>query len=324
MREYGDYYSYFENRLQEEKFTRQPYQLYEPILYTLQLEGKRIRPVLTLMACELFGGNIEDALPQAMAIELFHNFTLIHDDIMDNAPLRRGKQSVFKKWDPNIAILSGDTLFALAYQYVQKADKSILPDILDIFNKTAIEVCEGQQYDLNYEIKNHVSVEQYTEMIKLKTAVLFSASLKIGALIGGASMQDANNLCDFGINIGIGFQLKDDLLDTFGEEQVFGKKTGRDILSNKKTFLYLKALEIASETDRKRLINIYSSNEMEKNQKVKTVKSIFQKLDVARLTSDEINKYFNRGLKSLEKVNVDQDEKQKLLVVAQKMVNRNK
>ena len=324
MREYEDYYSYFENRLQQEKFTRQPYQLYEPILYTLQLEGKRIRPVLTLIACELFGGNIEDALPQAMAIELFHNFTLIHDDIMDNAPLRRGKQSVFKKWDPNIAILSGDTLFALAYQYVQKANKSILPDILNIFNKTAIEVCEGQQYDLNYEIKNHVSVEQYTEMIRLKTAVLFSASLKIGALIGGASMQDANNLCDFGINIGIGFQLKDDLLDTFGEEQVFGKKTGRDILSNKKTFLYLKALEIASEADRKRLINIYSSNEMEKDQKVKTVKSIFQKLDVARLTSDEINKYFNRGLKSLEKVNVDQEEKQKLLVVAQKMVNRNK
>ena len=324
MREYEDYYSYFENRLQQEKFTRQPYQLYEPILYTLQLEGKRIRPVLTLIACELFGGNIEDALPQAMAIELFHNFTLIHDDIMDNAPLRRGKQSVFKKWDPNIAILSGDTLFALAYQYVQKANKSILPDILDIFNKTAIEVCEGQQYDLNYEIKNHVSVEQYTEMIRLKTAVLFSASLKIGALIGGASMQDANNLCDFGINIGIVFQLKDDLLDTFGEEQVFGKKTGRDILSNKKTFLYLKALEIASEADRKRLINIYSSNEMEKDQKVKTVKSIFQKLDVARLTSDEINKYFNRGLKSLEKVNVDQEEKQKLLVVAQKMVNRNK
>ncbi len=324
MREYEDYYSYFENRLQQEKFTRQPYQLYEPILYTLQLEGKRIRPVLTLIACELFGGNIEDALPQAMAIELFHNFTLIHDDIMDNAPLRRGKQSVFKKWDPNIAILSGDTLFALAYQYVQKANKSILPDILNIFNKTAIEVCEGQQYDLNYEIKNHVSVEQYTEMIRLKTAVLFSASLKIGALIGGASMQDANNLCDFGINIGIGFQLKDDLLDTFGEEQVFGKKTGRDILSNKKTFLYLKALEIASEADRKRLINIYSSNEMEKDQKVKTVKSIFQKLDVARLTSDEINKYFNRGLKSLEKVNVNQEEKQKLLVVAQKMVNRNK
>lgn len=324
MREYEDYYSYFENRLQQEKFTRQPSQLYEPILYTLQLEGKRIRPVLTLMACELFGGNIEDALPQAMAIELFHNFTLIHDDIMDNAPLRRGKQSVFKKWDPNIAILSGDTLFALAYQYVQKADKSILPDILDIFNKTAIEVCEGQQYDLNYETLNIISVEQYTEMTRLKTAVLFSASLKIGALIGGASMQDANNLCDFGINIGIGFQLKDDLLDTFGEEQVFGKKTGRDILSNKKTFLYLKALEIASEVDRNRLINIYSSNEMEKDEKVKSVKSIFQKLDIARLTSDEINKYFNRGLKSLEKVNVDQEGKQKILGVAQKMVNRNK
>jgi len=324
MREYEDYYSYFESVLEEVEFKGEPAELYEPILYTLKLKGKRIRPVLTLMACELFGGNIEDALPQAMAIEMFHNFTLIHDDIMDNAPIRRGKASVFTKWNPNIAILSGDTLFALAYQYVQKADKDILPSVLDIFNKTAIEVCEGQQYDLSYESDNHVTVEQYIDMIRLKTAVLFSASLKIGALIGGASLEDAHNLYDFGINIGIGFQLKDDLLDTFGDEEIFGKKTGKDILSNKKTFLYLKALEIADKADHKKLIDFYSLKNQNKEQKIESVKSIFRKLEIDRLTSEEINKYYNFSVKSLEKVNVTEEEKQKFLAIAKKMVDRNK
>ncbi len=324
MREYEDYYSYFEGVLNQVDFKGQPKELYEPILYTLKLKGKRIRPVLTLMACELFGGNIEDALPQAMAIEMFHNFTLIHDDIMDNAPLRRGKESVFKKWNPSVAILSGDTLFALAYQYVQKADKDILPDVLDIFNKTAIEVCEGQQYDLSYESDNKVTVEQYTDMIRLKTAVLFSASLKIGALIGGASMEDAHNLYDFGINIGIGFQLKDDLLDTFGDEKVFGKKTGKDILSNKKTFLYLKALEIAGDRDRKQLVDFYSSKNHNKEQKIESVKNIFRNLEIDRLTTEEITRYYNMSVKSLEKVNVSDEKKEKLLAIATKMVERNK
>ena len=324
MREYEDYYSYFESVLNQVDFKGQPKELYEPILYTLKLKGKRIRPVLTLMACELFGGNIEDALPQAMAIEMFHNFTLIHDDIMDNAPLRRGKESVFKKWNPSVAILSGDTLFALAYQYVQKADKDILPDVLDIFNKTAIEVCEGQQYDLSYESDNKVTVEQYTDMIRLKTAVLFSASLKIGALIGGASMEDAHNLYDFGINIGIGFQLKDDLLDTFGDEKVFGKKTGKDILSNKKTFLYLKALEIAGDRDRKQLVDFYSSKNHNKEQKIESVKNIFRNLEIDRLTTEEITRYYNMSVKSLEKVNVSDEKKEKLLAIATKMVERNK
>lgn len=324
MREYENYYSYFEGVLNQVDFKGQPKELYEPILYTLKLKGKRIRPVLTLMACELFGGNIEDALPQAMAIEMFHNFTLIHDDIMDNAPLRRGKESVFKKWNPSVAILSGDTLFALAYQYVQKADKDILPDVLDIFNKTAIEVCEGQQYDLSYESDNKVTVEQYTDMIRLKTAVLFSASLKIGALIGGASMEDAHNLYDFGINIGIGFQLKDDLLDTFGDEKVFGKKTGKDILSNKKTFLYLKALEIAGDRDRKQLVDFYSSKNHNKEQKIESVKNIFRNLEIDRLTTEEITRYYNMSVKSLEKVNVSDEKKEKLLAIATKMVERNK
>jgi len=324
MRKYEDYYSYFESVLNEVDFNGQPRELYEPILYTLKLKGKRIRPVLTLMACELFGGNIEDALPQAMAIEMFHNFTLIHDDIMDNAPLRRGKVSVFKKWSSSVAILSGDTLFALAYQYVQKANKDILPDVLDIFNKTAIEVCEGQQYDLSYENDNNVTVEQYTDMIRLKTAVLFSASLKIGALIGGASMEDADNLYDFGINIGIGFQLKDDLLDTFGDEKVFGKKTGKDILSNKKTFLYLKALEIAGDDDRKQLIDFYTLENHDKEQKIESVKNIFSKLEIDRLTTEEIQKYYDLSIKSLEKVNLNEKRKQKLLDIARKMVDRNK
>jgi len=322
MKEYEYYYSYFENRLKKEKFIHQPSQLYEPIAYTLQLGGKRIRPVLTLMACELFGGNIEDALPQAMAIELFHNFTLIHDDIMDNAPLRRGKASVFKKWNRNIAILSGDTLFAQAYQFVQMADQSILPDVLAIFNQTALNVCEGQQYDLIYENDNDVSVADYTEMVRLKTAVLFGASLKIGALLGGAMRKDAKNLFDFGVNIGIGFQLKDDLLDTFGDENVFGKKTGNDILSNKKTFLFLKAIEKASPAEKKQLINSYTSEDLTENQKIENVKTIFNKLNIYQLTSDEINNFYKWGMKSLKKVNIGDEDKEKLVLVAHKMIDR--
>ena len=204
MRNYEELFTFFEEELAKQNFNHQPLELYAPIIYTLKLGGKRIRPVLTLMACEMFGGNAIDALPQAIAIELFHNFTLIHDDIMDDAPIRRGQESVFKKWNPNIAILSGDTLFALAYQYAQKADKRILPDILSIFNKTAIEVCEGQQYDLNYETENDVTVDSYIEMIRLKTAVLFGASLKIGALIGGATDADAGDILEFDVDVSFG------------------------------------------------------------------------------------------------------------------------
>jgi geranylgeranyl diphosphate synthase type II len=320
---YEELFAYFETNLKKQAFDNEPSELYAPIQYTLALGGKRIRPVLTLMACELFGGRIDDALPQAIAIELFHNFTLIHDDIMDNAPMRRGKITVYKKWNNNIAILSGDTLFALAYQYVQKTDSRILPITLNVFNKTAIEVCEGQQYDLNFETKNNLSVAQYTEMIRLKTAVLFGASLKIGALIGGANPIDADNMYIFGLNIGLGFQLKDDLLDTFGDEKVFGKKTGVDIISNKKTFLYLKALEVADEETRKKLLNFYNYNTNQQG-KIRDVKAIFSRLKIDELAKEKIDKYCNKGKESLEKVNLAAEKKENLLSIAHRMIDREK
>ena len=276
------------------------------------------------MTCEMFGGSATEALPQAIAIELFHNFTLIHDDIMDNAPIRRGKQSVFKKWNENIAILSGDTLFALAYQYAQQADKDILPDILTVFNRTAIEVCEGQQYDLNYETENDVTVEKYIEMIRLKTAVLFGASLKIGALIGRASEEDAMNLYNFGINIGLGFQLKDDLLDTFGDELIFGKKTGGDILTNKKTYLYLKALQMARAAEKEEMLLLYNSPAENDQKKVDRVIKIFKDLNIFQFADSEIDKYFNEGMACLDRIDVSEDKKDKLREVAHRMIDRDK
>jgi len=323
VKDYVELFAYFEKNLKQQAFDNEPNELYAPIQYTLALGGKRIRPVLTLMACELFGGQIETALPQAIAIELFHNFTLIHDDIMDNAPLRRGQKTVFKRWNNSIAILSGDTLFALAYQYVQKTDANILPETLSVFNKTAIEVCEGQQYDLNFETKNDLSVAQYTEMIKLKTAVLFGASLKIGALIGGANSEDAENLYNFGLNIGLGFQLKDDLLDTFGDEKIFGKKTGVDIISNKKTFLYLKALEIADKKTKQRLIDFYNGNDSQKK-KFKEVKAIFTRLKIDQLALEKIDEYCKKGQDSLNRISLDTEKKEQLLSIAHRMIDREK
>jgi len=324
MNNYEQLVEYFEIRLHQIEYNNKPIELYSPIKYTLGFGGKRIRPVTTLMGCELFCEDFEKAMPQAIAIELFHNFTLIHDDIMDNAPIRRGKETVFKKWNSNIAILSGDTLFAMAYQYAQQAHKDILVDTLTVFNKTAIEVCEGQQFDLNYEINNNVTVDEYINMIRLKTGVLFGASLKIGALVGGASKEDADLLYDFGVNIGLGFQLKDDLLDTFGNEDVFGKKTGGDIITNKKTFLYLKALEIADNQTKEELISLYNSPEIDENHKIKFTKSIFTKLKVDDAANIEIDKFFNAGIECLDKINVDNEKKVYLSDVAVKMIDRNK
>ena len=322
MQSFNKLLQYFESNLSEVGFTHQPHELYEPIKYTLQLGGKRIRPVLTLMACDMFGGDYKKALNQAIAIEMFHNFTLIHDDIMDNAPIRRGKETVYKKWSSNIAILSGDTLFAYAYQYAQKADKEILGDILSVFNQTAIEVCEGQQYDLNFESRNDVSVEEYIEMIRLKTAVLFGASLKIGSIIGGADKEEADKLYNFALNIGLGFQLKDDLLDTFGNQKVFGKKTGGDILTNKKTFLYLKALELADAEVKENLLNFYSSTDFEESEKINGVKSIFKNLEIDTITDKEIDKYFDKGIVYLKSMNISKEVGNELYRLAYKMIHR--
>ena len=324
MKNYEQLIVYFEEQLKTIKYKTEPLELYSPIKYTLSYGGKRIRPVTTLMGCELFCGDYKRALPQAIAIELFHNFTLIHDDIMDNAPIRRGKETVFKKWNSNIAILSGDTLFALAYQYAQQADKEILHDTLSVFNETAIEVCEGQQFDLNYETSNNVTVQQYINMIRLKTGVLFGAALKIGALIGGASITAANLLYDFGVNIGLGFQLKDDLLDTYGNEGIFGKKTGGDIISNKKTFLFIKALEIANDESKKELLALYDSKDIDPDIKIKSTKDIFTKFKVDIAANLEIDKYFAAGMECLEMLDIAPEKKQYLKEVAIKMIDRNK
>ncbi|MFK5855191.1 MAG: polyprenyl synthetase family protein [Bacteroidota bacterium] len=324
MQDYEQLIEYFEDQLHKISYNGKPIELYNPIKYTLSFGGKRIRPVTTLMGCELFCNDYKRALPQAIAIEMFHNFTLIHDDIMDNAPIRRGKETVFKKWNSNIAILSGDTLFALAYQYAQKADKDVLPQTLSVFNDTAIEVCEGQQFDLNYENNNNVTVDEYLNMIRLKTGVLFGASLKIGALIGGAPKKDAELIYNFGINIGLGFQLKDDLLDTFGNESIFGKKTGGDIITNKKTFLYLKALDIADAKTKDKLLLLYNSPDINDELKIKQTKEIFTKLKIDQATNFEINKYYLKGMKNLENVNISSDKKSCLREVAIKMIDRNK
>ncbi len=317
-----EFLQYFEEELAKQHFGGTPAQLYEPIHYSLSLYGKRLRPVLTLMACSLFDDDFKKALPQAIAIELFHNFTLIHDDIMDNAPVRRGKKTVFKKWDQNTAILSGDTLFAKAYQYAQMADKEILGDVLSVFSQTAIEVCEGQQFDLEFENRNDVSVEEYLEMIRLKTGVLFASSLKIGSFIGNAPKEDTENLYNFGIAIGLGFQLEDDLLDTYGDVAVFGKKTGGDIVTNKKTYLYLKALEKADDKTRQELIRLYNEPLQDEEQKINTVKGFFSELGVEKDTSLLIDEYFNESMHYLDKVNADEDKKNELRTIAKRMIHR--
>ena len=313
---------YFEEALAKMHFCGVPAQLYEPIEYSLKMEGKRIRPVLTLMGCSLFDEDFSKALPQAIAIELFHNFTLIHDDIMDNAPVRRGKETVFKKWNQNTAILAGDTIFAKAYQWAQKADENKLSNILSVFSQTAIEVCEGQQLDLEFENRNDVLVEDYLEMIKLKTGVLFAASLIIGAHIGNAPKEDAENLYNFGLSIGVGFQLEDDLLDTFGDVHVFGKKTGGDIVSNKKTYLYLRALEKADDNTRNELIKLYSEPQPNENEKITAVKKYFAALEVDKDTNKLIDVYYHKSMNYLNRVNIEPVKKAEFKAIAGNIINR--
>ncbi|NOX45347.1 MAG: polyprenyl synthetase family protein [Chlorobi bacterium] len=308
--------------LENLNFTRKPEELYNPISYTLSLGGKRLRPVLCLMACDMFGGKIEDAVPAALGLEIFHNFTLLHDDIMDEAPIRRGKQSVYKKWNTNVAILSGDTMMALAYGQIMETPENIHSQVFQVFNQTAIEVCEGQQYDMDFETAENVDIEDYLEMIRLKTAVLLAGSLKIGAMIGGAVTEDAKNLYRFGENIGIAFQLKDDLLDVFSDEQKFGKKTGGDILTNKKTYLYLKAFELAKGEILETLNILFDGNQNNDTDKIKGVIEVYEQLNIKQLTDDLIDKYYQRAMSSLEKVNVDDSRKMELIKFAEGLKGR--
>ncbi len=308
--------------LSAQKFEGNPPLLYEPIKYTLSQGGKRLRPLLTLLACDLFDGNIENAVYPAIGLEIFHNFTLLHDDIMDKAPIRRGKETVYKKWNTNIAILSGDTMFALAYEFMLNTDNKVIPQILPVLNQTAREVCEGQQFDMDFETQDNVSIADYIEMIRLKTAVLLGGSLKIGALIGGATPENADYLYNFGINIGLAFQLKDDLLDVFSDVEKFGKMTGGDILTNKKTFLYLKAYELAKNEELQNLNYYFNLPESEGTQKINGVKSVYNTLNIEQLTVDEMKNYYDLALLEFDKINISEDKKQNLLDFAKLLMDR--
>jgi geranylgeranyl diphosphate synthase type II len=298
-----------------------PADLYDPINYTLGLGGKRLRPLLVLASCQMFGGEINEAINPAIGIELFHNFTLLHDDIMDQAPLRRGKETVYKKWNPNVAILAGDTMFALANKYMLRTRQQAISQVMELFNQTAIEVCEGQQYDMDYEHQANVSIADYIEMIRLKTAVLLAASLKTGAIIAGAEASDCDYIYQFGIHIGLAFQLKDDLLDVYGVQEKFGKVSGGDIIAGKKTYLYLKALETAgSEADTFR--SLYAAQDMESSEKIAKVKEVFNRMNIETHTRQLINYYYQKALRDLSAISLPEEAMESLTEYAAWLMER--
>lgn len=302
---------------------KKPEGLYAPVVYTLSLGGKRIRPALVLMAADMFGGDIYQAVGPALGIEVFHNFTLLHDDIMDKAEIRRGRPTVHLEWNENTAILSGDLMQILAYQLVAKAPVATLPEVLQIFSQTAAEVCEGQQYDMDFESRSQVNADEYLEMIRLKTAVLLACSLKTGAIIGGASAKDAQLLYDFGIHIGLAFQLKDDLLDVYGDEKTFGKKIGGDILCNKKTYLLIHALQQARGRDAEDLHQWLRITEVNDPQvKINAVTAIYDRSGVRTICEDKMLSYYEMAIADLKQVSVPDENKRELLSLAAKLMDR--
>jgi geranylgeranyl diphosphate synthase type II len=289
-------------KINEEISACNPINLYKPIIYGIKTGGKRIRPLLTLFACSIFDESTDNAVNAAIALELFHNFTLFHDDVMDNADLRRGNPTVFKKWNANTAILSGDALLIIAYKYICKTNGKHLKKVLDCFNQTALEVCEGQQFDMDFETQNSISIDDYIEMIRLKTAVLIAAALKIGAIIGNANEKEQENLYNFGINIGIAFQLKDDYLDVFADD-CFGKAIGGDIVENKKTFLLVKALERADNAQKKQLLDCFSDKFIAPQDKIYKVTEIYKKLNIKELVDVEMKWYYEKAMLEIKTIN---------------------
>ncbi|MHC5308700.1 polyprenyl synthetase family protein [Myroides sp. LJL116] len=303
-------------------FNNEPKELYAPISYILSLGGKQIRPVLTLMAADIFGTDPKEAIHAATAIELFHNFSLMHDDIMDQASLRRGQQTVHKKWDTNTAILSGDAMLILAYQYFENYEPLVFRDLAKLFSKTAIEVCEGQQWDIEFENQNQVQIPQYIQMIKFKTAVLVAAALKMGAIVANASEKNALDIYDFGLNLGLAFQLQDDFLDAFGNQATFGKTIGGDILENKKTYLYLKALENADAQQKEELVALFNNKTLQGQEKIDRVKELFEQTKSKEDSLLLIKQYTEKALSILDEMDLAQDKKQQLLVFSEELMDR--
>jgi geranylgeranyl diphosphate synthase, type II len=314
-----------EDHITSHSYGDSPRELYEPITYIMSLGGKRIRPLLSLLAYGLYGKNPEEILSQAAAVEVFHNFTLMHDDIMDQAPLRRGKATVHEKWNANIAILSGDVMLVRAYDLLLGTDPKLLPEVIRLFNKTAAEVCEGQQFDMNFEAYDTVHEDEYLNMIRLKTAVLLGFALQLGAILAGAGKGDSDKLYEFGVDIGVGFQLKDDLLDVFADQAKFGKQVGGDIISNKKTFLLIKALELAKGKDAEELNHWLSLKEFDKGEKVAAVRALYEKLGIKSLTEAKMNSYFDTGFSQLESIHsTNQEYYQALYTITQDLIHREK
>lgn len=309
--------------LRDQAYPETPEQLYEPIRYILDLGGKRIRPVLVLLSADLYGARPEQAMPAAMAVEVFHNFSLVHDDIMDAAPLRRGRQTVHHKWDTNTAILSGDAMLIQAYEVLEVYPPEIFKALLMIFSKTALEVCEGQRYDMDFETMDQVKIDQYLQMIEYKTAVLLGCALKMGALVGGASVADQDALYAFGINLGLAFQLQDDYLDVFGDPETFGKQVGGDIIENKKTFLYLKSLELASAEEARELRDLYSIKPRNPDSKIKRVSQLFESSGAAQAAKTNILDYTQKAFKHLEGLELSDARKGDLRDFGQWLLNRN-
>lgn len=303
-------------------YSRPPVGLYAPVEYVLGLGGKRIRPLLVLMSYNIYKEDVECALSAAAGIETYHNYTLLHDDLMDKADLRRGNLTVHKKWDDNTAILSGDTMLVLAYKLMCDSSPAHLKEVMDVFNETALQIGEGQQYDMEFEVRTDVEVEEYLEMIRLKTSVLLAASLKIGAIIAGASADDADQLYDFGLQLGLAFQLQDDYLDVYGDPAVFGKKVGGDILCNKKTYMLINALQRADDAQRQELLMWINAQDYEPAQKVAAVTALYDAIGIKQLCHEKIEEYFQAANESLDKVHVPEERKEVLRAFARSLMGR--
>ncbi len=316
------YQSFFVTYLENQIILKEPRNLYDPIQYILSLGGKRMRPVLTLMSAEIFEVSYEKALPAAMAVEVFHNFSLVHDDIMDAAPLRRGNVTVHEKWDTNTGILSGDAMLILAYQYFEKYEPKIFRKLAKLFSKTALEVCEGQQWDVDFETRTDVTIPEYLKMIEFKTAVLVAAAMKMGAIIAKTSKTNAKLIYEFGLNLGIAFQLQDDYVDAFGDPATFGKQVGGDIIENKKTFLFLKAMEFSNATLQARLLYLFTEYADNVEAKIEEVKQIFNESGASQATQDAIKKFTQNAFATLDKMNIDADKKALLQSFGENLMQR--
>jgi geranylgeranyl diphosphate synthase type II len=320
MEELAEYSFLIERELSGIDFPDTPENLYDPLKYFLKLGGKRLRPVLTLLASEMYGNPRETSIHAALAVEVFHNFTLIHDDIMDQAPLRRNKETIQVKWNSNIAILSGDVLFVKAYQLLVQQEERHLKELIDVFNRTAIEVCEGQQLDMDFENRTNVTVDEYIEMIRLKTSVLLGCALEFGAIIADAPEEDRNNLYQFGQNIGIAFQIQDDILDLYADPEKFGKQVGGDVLADKKTLLNLKALELSDSSSRAQLADL--KNEIDSIKKVTSTRLIYDNLKVKSVCEEIMQSYYNKAILHLDQINIKETSKLNLKNLASFLMTR--